>query len=58
MVDGGCCFDLGAVVGAGEGLRSMRERVDECGGRLEVRSVEGGGTEVWLRVRLSGEVEQ
>ncbi len=58
VVDGGCGFDLGAVVGAGEGLRSMRERVDECGGRLEVRSVEGGGTEVWLRVRLSGEVEQ
>ncbi|HVF43696.1 MAG TPA: ATP-binding protein, partial [Pyrinomonadaceae bacterium] len=32
--------------GGGFGLRGMRERVEQAGGTLDVRSREGAGTEV------------
>ncbi|MFP5347207.1 MAG: histidine kinase [Actinomycetes bacterium] len=37
---------LGAAGGSGHGLRTMRERMELCGGTLLVRDVTGGGTEV------------
>ena len=32
-----------AAIGAGHGLRGMRERVEACGGHLEVGPRPGGG---------------
>jgi signal transduction histidine kinase len=49
--DDGCGFDV-AAANAGAGLRgSIRGRVDDAGGRVEVDSTLGRGTEVrlWLR---------
>ena len=46
VVDGGRGFDPGAVPPGGFGLTSMRERAEAVGGRLQVRSVPGRGTEV------------
>jgi signal transduction histidine kinase len=39
---------------AGVGLRSMRERAEEIGGRLKIESVALGGTQitVWLPLSL------
>jgi signal transduction histidine kinase len=48
--DNGCGFDPAKIV-EGVGLRrSIRERIDEMGGRVEIESRLGGGTEVrlWL----------
>jgi len=49
--DDGCGFDTDSVV-TGEGLRrSIRGRIDDVGGRVEVDSTQGRGTEVRLWVR-------
>jgi len=40
----------GGEVGGGYGLRGMRARVDEAGGRLTVRSAPGAGTSVCVEV--------
>jgi signal transduction histidine kinase len=49
--DDGCGFDTGSEP-AGEGLRrSIRGRIDDVGGRTEVDSRQGRGTEVRLWVR-------
>jgi signal transduction histidine kinase len=45
VTDDGCGFDPGAG-GGGYGLRGMRARVGQEGGRLEVRSAPGTGTTV------------
>jgi PAS domain S-box-containing protein len=49
--DDGCGFDPDAVFGwddplTGYGLRSMRERVEICGGSFRIRTTEGAGTTV------------
>lgn len=55
--DDGCGFrssvDPGTDDGSKMGLRLLRSRVDELGGRLDVRSREGGGTvvETWFPSR-------
>jgi signal transduction histidine kinase len=49
--DDGCGFDAGATAG-GFGLAGMRERVELCGGGLEVDSRPGLGTRI--RARLPG----
>jgi signal transduction histidine kinase len=62
VVDDGSGFDLGAVgVGAsatdpdgGFGLRSMRSRAEEVGGRLGVESAPGRGTAVSVQLALPG----
>jgi signal transduction histidine kinase/DNA-binding NarL/FixJ family response regulator len=48
--DDGCGFDGDGA--GGFGLKSMRERAEEVGGRLEVRSSAGGPTSVALRAPL------
>ncbi|MCC5933368.1 MAG: hypothetical protein JJU35_03915 [Balneolales bacterium] len=37
----------------GNGLTSMRERMKECGGRLELESAEGTGTEIRLKCPIN-----
>jgi PAS domain S-box-containing protein len=53
VIDDGRGFDADSVQ-AGVGLSAMRERVEALGGRIEVRSRPGGGTEVGVRVPLAG----
>lgn len=36
----------------GNGLLSIKKRAEDCGGRLEIDSVEGGGTKIVLRLKL------
>jgi signal transduction histidine kinase len=51
VIDDGRGFDSRAPAARGHfGLRGIRERVEALGGTLEVRSREGGGTEVSVEV--------
>ena len=52
--DDGCGFEASAVVGAGHGQRTMRERAVLCGGWLHVDTAPGRGTRVVARVPLPG----
>jgi PAS domain S-box-containing protein len=56
--DNGCGFDLEEILGrsdplSGYGLRSMRERVEICGGSFRIRSLKGAGTAVHALLPLS-----
>src|SRR5215204_3231362 len=51
VVDDGRGFDP-ASVRAGVGLSAMRERIEDLGGKIEVRSRPGEGTKVAVRVHL------
>jgi two-component system NtrC family sensor kinase len=42
----------GAVKGTGLGMSISREIVDAAGGKIEVLSEEGVGTEIWIRIPL------
>jgi PAS domain S-box-containing protein len=53
VADDGRGFDPG-LARAGVGLVGMRERVEELGGKIEVSSRPGEGTEVRVRVPLGG----
>ncbi len=46
VTDDGRWHAGGAAGAEGIGVRSMRERADELGGELELRSLDGGGTQV------------
>jgi signal transduction histidine kinase len=51
--DDGCGFDVEGQEGrGGSGLRNLQHRAEELGGKLEVASKPGGGTDVELRVPL------
>jgi PAS domain S-box-containing protein len=50
VVDDGRGFDPGSAR-AGIGLSAMRERIEDLGGKIEVRSRPGEGTKVTVRVR-------
>ena len=50
VIDDGRGFDPMAAQGGGVGLVGMRERVEELGGQIEVKSRPGEGTEVTVRV--------
>ena len=45
----------GADAATGAGIQGMQERAQMVGGRLQVQSREGGGTEVLLEVPVAGE---
>jgi signal transduction histidine kinase len=49
--DDGCGFDPGSVA-TGHGLTGMRERIEQLGGEIEVRSEPEGGTRISARVPL------
>ncbi len=51
VVDDGRGFDPGSAR-AGIGLSAMRERIEDLGGKIEVRSRPGEGTKVTVRVPL------
>lgn len=51
--DDGKGFDPGLAAGAGFGLVSMRERVEDLGGSFTIRSEPGRGTEVDIALPLS-----
>jgi signal transduction histidine kinase len=58
IADDGSGFDPGLVGDGHLGLITMRERAEDLGGRLEVRTRQGNGTRVILRVpssRLRGD---
>jgi two-component system, NarL family, sensor histidine kinase DevS len=50
--DDGCGFDPAAAAGTGQGLRNLQERAEGLGGRAEISSSLGQGTN--LRVTLPG----
>jgi signal transduction histidine kinase len=45
----------GADPAAGSGLRGVADRIETIGGRLQVRSVPGGGTRLAAEIPLGGE---
>jgi len=53
IADDGSGFDPGLVGDGHLGLITMRERAEDLGGRLEVRTRQGNGTRVILRVPSS-----
>jgi two-component system NarL family response regulator len=53
--DDGCGFAPDGAAGDGFGTRTMRERAEQVGGGLEIRSSVGGPTAVELRVPLARE---
>ena len=54
ITDDGQGFDPADADGKGVGLRSMRERVEPLGGKLEIRSAVGKGTQVILSMPCNG----
>lgn len=52
IADNGIGFETGQITGDGNGLVNMRRRAEKIGGRIEIKSVIGGGTTVELRVPL------
>jgi len=50
ILDNGKSFDPATVNGTSNGLRNMRQRMDELGGKFEVGKNPGGGTRIWLFV--------
>ncbi|HOX56188.1 MAG TPA: two-component regulator propeller domain-containing protein [Candidatus Paceibacterota bacterium] len=57
VADNGRGFHQEANQSARNGLRNMAERMEEIGGRLQVRSAAGQGTTVALELPLPGPVE-
>jgi signal transduction histidine kinase len=55
--DDGVGFDPGAG-GAGFGLGSMRQRVAEAGGTLEIESAPGQGTAIAVSVPMTDDVRR
>jgi signal transduction histidine kinase len=53
VADDGQGFDPGSAR-AGIGLSAMRERVEGLGGKIEISSRSGDGTEVMVRVPVGG----
>jgi len=52
--DNGRSFDAVSVNGAGNGLRNIRQRMDELGGRFQVESQPSSGTRITLSVPSHG----
>ncbi len=54
IADDGVGFEPSKVAGSGQGLRDIRERTSSLGGDVEIVSTPGAGTEVRIRVPVSG----
>ncbi len=54
ITDDGRGFDPAHVEGKGMGLRSMRERVEPLGGRLQIDSAAGKGTQINITMPYNG----
>lgn len=54
VADDGCGFEPERASARGQGLRLMRFRANQIGGRLEVQSTIGSGTRVACRLAYSG----
>lgn len=50
IADNGKGFELGQVMGRGQGLPNLQDRAESLGGDLEIESEPGRGT--WVRVRI------
>ena len=56
IIDGGSGFNVDAVPEDRMGLKlSVRDRIEQCGGRVRLWSNEGQGTAVMLQLPLSVE---
>jgi ligand-binding sensor domain-containing protein/signal transduction histidine kinase len=55
ITDNGEGFNA-ALENEGNGLFNIMKRAKDCGGRLEIDSVEGGGTKIVLRLKLKSDV--
>jgi signal transduction histidine kinase len=52
--DDGEGFDVAAAWNRGVGLHSMRERIQACGGTIDIQSTAGAGTRLQVQVPLAG----
>jgi signal transduction histidine kinase/ligand-binding sensor domain-containing protein len=52
IADDGCGFEMGSQRTGGNGLRNMRERMNEIGGECRIESFRGNGTRVTLEFAL------
>lgn len=50
--DDGCGFDQSASAACGNGLRNLRQRFENLGGRFELQSTPGGGTQITMSIPL------
>jgi ligand-binding sensor domain-containing protein/signal transduction histidine kinase len=50
ITDNGCGFSPGQPCGSGNGLKNMRARLEQIGGRLRVESEPGHGTRIQMEV--------
>jgi ligand-binding sensor domain-containing protein/two-component sensor histidine kinase len=57
LEDDGRGFEAGAPKAGADGLRNMRERLEQLGGRCEIATAPGSGTRVVFRVPVRGERE-
>jgi signal transduction histidine kinase len=49
--DDGCGFDPHTIYAGGIGLKSMRERAEQIGGKLKISSAPGKGTKIAVTLR-------
>jgi len=54
LEDDGCGFDAGAAEPGADGLRNMRERLGQLGGRCEIVTAPGQGARVIFHVPIKG----
>jgi two-component system, NarL family, sensor histidine kinase UhpB len=55
IADDGVGFDVGAALGTGLGLVSMRERIEAVNGTFEIHSASGAGSRLVMSVPLAAE---
>ena len=53
IIDDGCGFDVGAARPDRWGMRTMRERAEAAGGRIDIFSAAGKGTSVMASARIA-----
>lgn len=51
--DDGTGFRMGEAQGRGHGLKNMRQRAEQAGGRIEIESMPGRGTQITFSARMA-----